>query len=335
MKKAVFLCDGPHIPDVFPPPVREQIAGLVDLYPDVIRSAELEARAAVLQEAQVVFSTWGMPALTEEQIARHLPRLEAVFYAAGSVQAFARPFLARGVMVFSAWAANAVPVIEYASSLIQLSLKGFLPVLSLTKQDWPAAQALAMSYPGAYGGVAVGILGAGMVGRGVLERLRALDVTTWAYDPYCPDDVLAALGARRAQDMETLFRQCQVVSNHVANLPTTREMLRYEHFMALPPRGAFINTGRNSQVHVPGLVRALTERPDLTAFLDVTDPDEPPSPDNPLLACPNLYMTPHMAGSMGLERGRQGQYMAQECARWLAGQPLRWQVTEEMLKTMA
>ena len=62
---------------------------------------------------EFIFSTWGMPAFTEEEIKSCLPSLKAVFYGAGTVQTFARPFLNCGVKVFSAWAANAVPVAEY------------------------------------------------------------------------------------------------------------------------------------------------------------------------------------------------------------------------------
>lgn len=335
MKKAVFLCNGDQIPTVYPPTVRQKLEAITRLHPAVITASAMKDHAAVLRDAEIVFSTWGMPQLSEEEIGQYLPSLRIVFYGAGSVQSFARPFLHRGIAVVSAWAANAVPVMEYAFSLIQLSLKGFLPVLSRTHADWRGANSLAQNYPGAYGGVSVGIVGAGMIGRGVLERLQKLDVTTVAYDPFCPAEVIEALGARKMDDLKALFAGSQVVSNHVANLPATREILRYEHFSAMPPYATFINTGRNSQVHVDGLVRALRERPDLTAFLDVTDPQEPPAPGNPLLTCDNLYLTPHMAGSMSRERGRQGAYMLQECERWLSGQPLRWSVSLEMLQTMA
>lgn len=54
-----------------------------------------------------------------------LSALRAVFYAAGSVQHFAREFLAAGAHVFSAWAANAIPVAEYAAAQILLANKGF------------------------------------------------------------------------------------------------------------------------------------------------------------------------------------------------------------------
>ena len=66
-----------------------------------------------LIDTEFIFSTWGMPKFTEDEIKKYLPSLRAVFYGAGSVQSFARPFLNCGVKVFSAWAANAVPVAEY------------------------------------------------------------------------------------------------------------------------------------------------------------------------------------------------------------------------------
>lgn len=335
MKKAIFLCDGPCVPSVYPKHVIRKLKTMVDLAPEVIRGNELHRYAAALRETELIFSTWGMPNLSEDEIEEHFPVLKGVFYGAGSVQDFARPFLRRGVAVFSAWAANAVPVIEFTSSLIQLSLKGFLPVCRMTHRNWLDARELASRYPGAYTGVSVGLIGAGMIGRGVMERLRILDVEVLVYDPYCRVSEVESAGAKKTDDLKELFAKSQVVSNHTANLPSTKELLRYEHFAAMPPYGTFVNTGRNSQVHIPGLMKALGERPDLTVFLDVTDPDEPPSPDNPLLGCDSVYLTPHIAGSMALERGRPGAYMAEECERWLAGRPVYWQVTPQMLDTMA
>lgn len=54
------------------------------------------------RDTRYLFSTWGMPAFREDEIRRCLPSLRAVFYAAGSVQSFAAPFLDAGVAVFSA-----------------------------------------------------------------------------------------------------------------------------------------------------------------------------------------------------------------------------------------
>ena len=63
------------------------------------------------KDTEYVFSTWGMPVFTEEEIKEYLPSLKAVFYGAGSVQSFARPFLNLGIKIFSAWAAFIAPIL--------------------------------------------------------------------------------------------------------------------------------------------------------------------------------------------------------------------------------
>lgn len=96
-------------------------------------------KASVLQDPEAfksteyIFSTWGMPSLDEKEIAGYFPNLKCVFYAAGSVQYFAEPFLKSGIKVFSAWAANAVPVADYTAAQIVLALKGFFASSRLNK----------------------------------------------------------------------------------------------------------------------------------------------------------------------------------------------------------
>ena len=85
---------------------------------------ELEARKEELQTVDYIFSTWGMLPLTKEQILTYFPNLKSVFYAAGTVQAFARPFLELGISVHSAWRANGIPVAEVTVSEILLANKG-------------------------------------------------------------------------------------------------------------------------------------------------------------------------------------------------------------------
>ncbi len=332
-KRAYLLSNSDALPRVYTPETLERLRSLVDLQPGFLTERDLEARAAELSQAEILFSTWGMPALSSERIAQALPRLEAVFYGAGSVQYFARPFLKNRVRVFSAWAANAVPVAEYAVAQIVLAGKGFYQaVRRYERQGREASAAYADALPGNYG-IRVGILGAGMIGRMVLERLRAYEYEVLAFDPYVSDEALARLGARRAS-LNEIFSTCQVVSNHVANLPATVGMLSYDLFSALPPGGVFLNTGRGAQVVEADLVRTLAQRPDLTAVLDVTHP-EPPQEGSPLLSQPNVFLTPHIAGSKGREVERMGAYMAEECARYLRGEPTLYEVTAQMLETMA
>ena len=103
-----------------------------------------------------------MAQLSREQISKCLPSLKAVFYAAGSVQYFARPYLECGVRIFSAWSANAVPVAEVTVSQIILANKGFFQTLHRDGAIWTEHDT-GCPYPGNYD-TPVGIIGAGMAG---------------------------------------------------------------------------------------------------------------------------------------------------------------------------
>ena len=181
--------------------------------------------------------------------------------------------------------------------------------------------------------IRVGLLGAGMIGRMVAERLRAYEYEVLIYDPFVSDETLAALGARRAT-LEEIFSTCQIISNHVANLPSTVGMIDEKLLRSMLPNATFINTGRGAQVDEAALACAMEECPNRTALLDVTFP-EPPDADSPLLRLPNVFLTPHIAGSLGQEVARMGAYMADECARILSGEAPRYEVTPAMLETMA
>ena len=274
-----------------------------------------------------------MPALTEAQIEAHFPNLEAVYYAAGTVQYFARPFLKRGVRVFSAWAANGVPVVEFTVAQIVLAGKGYFQSLRRYRErDRKAAFAYTMSLPCNYN-IRVGILGAGVIGREVMARLKAYQYEVLAYDPYVSDEVLSSLGAKRAS-LEEIFSTCQIISNHVANLPATVGMIDGKLLHSMLPNAAFINTGRGAQVVESELIAALKERPDRTALLDVTWP-EPPEEGSEFYTLPNVFLTPHIAGSQNNEWARMALYMVEEFERTEDHLPVRYEVTEKMLETMA
>ena len=111
-------------------------------------------------------------------------------------------------------------------------------------------------------------------------------------------------------------------------------MLTYKHFSSMLPYATFLNTGRGAQVVEEDLVSALTERPDLTAVLDVTYPE--PSPvGHPFYSLPNCFMTPHIAGSLGGEVVRMAEYMVDEYEALTEGRSVRYEVTLKMLETMA
>ncbi len=320
--KKIYLTEKPeHIRSVF------GVEGPVYSKEDILKDAK------AFENTEIIFSTWGMPVFSEEEIGRCFPSLKAVFYGAGSVQRFARPFLRRGVKIFSAWAANAVPVAEYTVAQIILANKGFFIGSRMTKTAvFSQAREKCAEYPGNYG-AKIGIIGAGMIGKLVIRMLKDYKLKVFVFDPFLSDEKAKELGVEKC-DLATLFSTCSVVSNHLADNDRTRGMLGGALFASMPQNATFINTGRGAQVVEKELCEVLKMRPDLTAILDVTFP-EPPEKDHPFYSLENCILTPHIAGSAGNEVRRMGAFMEEEYESFIKNEPCRYEVSEKMLETMA
>ena len=328
--KAMFLCDkAGSVEKVYATEVIRTL-GISD---KVYRKTDIISAKDDFKDTEVIFSTWGMPKFTEEELAEYLPSLKAVFYAAGTVQAFARPFLSRGVRIFSAWAANAVPVAEYTVAQIILANKGFFRTSRLMSAgDVGGARSVMGAYPGNMDET-VGIIGAGMIGKLVIEMLRPYRLKVKVFDPFLADAEAERLGVTKCT-LDELFAGCRVVSNHLANNEQTKGMLCGSLFQQMVPDSTFINTGRGAQVVEAELIETLKNRPDITAILDVTYP-EPPKAESEFFSLPNCILTPHIAGSIGNEVHRMSEYMLAEYRSYIKNEPCKYEVTEKMLETMA
>ena len=334
MKRAIFLCElSDKFEAVFPERLVEEIKKSVDTDGVLYGKKDILSSPEAFSDVSFIFSTWGMPTFTEAEIEKAFPALECVFYAAGTVQAFARPFLARGVKVFSAWAANAVPVAEYTVAEILLAGKCFYTQTRLmAEKKSEEAYALREACIGNYG-EKVGLIGCGMIGSLVAEALKVYDLEVLVYDPFLSDEKAEALGVKKAS-LDEIFSTARVVSNHLANNPQTQGILGYEHFSRMLPYSTFINTGRGAQVREDELIKLLSLRPDVTAVLDVTS-REPLPESSPLYTLNNCFLTPHIAGSLGGEVVRMAKYMLTECRAFLSGEKTHYEVTAKMLETMA
>ncbi len=332
--KSIFLCEEAHTPErVYSADTLDLLKEKAGLESTVYSRDTLESCKEAFSDTEYIFSTWGMTKLSESEIERYFPKLKCVFYAAGTVQYFARPFLNKGIKVFSAWAANAVPVAEYTVAQIVLANKGFFLTSRLQSTgETEKASIEKEKYPGNYSGT-VGIIGAGMIGKLVIEMLKSYSIRVKVFDPFLPDSKAQELGVTKCS-LDEIFSTCFVVSNHLANNKETQGMLKKEHFQAMLPYASFINTGRGAQVVEADLAEVLLDRPDLTALLDVTEP-EPPEKGHAFYTLPNCILTPHIAGSSGKEVNRMAEYMADEYLRFTGNEPCRYEVTLKMLETMA
>ncbi len=332
-QKAIFMTHAPYnINNVYSEATREKLAERLEFLAPVTSVEELEARKAELSEVEIIFSTWGMLPLSKEQITEFLPGLRAVYYGAGSVQYFARPFLELGIEVYSAWAANAVPVAEYTVAQIILANKGYFQRFHRASNEAWLNKNPGVAFTGNFRNK-VGLIGIGMIGSLVAEMLKAYELEVLAFDPFLPAEKAEKLGLKLVT-LEELFRDCTVISNHLANNPQTVGMLNGALFNLMKPNAVFINTGRGAQVVESDLIAALEAEPFRVALLDVTMP-EPPVAGSRLYSLDNVFLSPHIAGSLGSEVARMGEFMLADFLLRSSGSPTRWRVSLDMLATMA
>lgn len=329
IKSALFHNYAPVDGIVYPEPTLARLASLTDFYAERIDATNFDDHLSELADVEVIFATWGLMPF-EERHFQAMPKLKAVFYAAGNVKAFAQPLLDHDVILVSAWQANAIPVAEMCLSQILLSLRGYFRSV---RQYRETKELTAKSYhrPGVYGET-VGMLGMGKIGTRTRQLLNDYPLKVIAYDPF--------LTAERAQELDVenvsmidVFKRSAVVLNHIPDIARTRGALTAKHFSCLRDGATFINTGRGAQVIEEDLIRVLRERPDLTALLDVTDP-EPPVDNSPFWDLPNIINSPHIGGTIGDEVTRLSDLAIGEFERWVAGKPLTQQVTAEVFETM-
>ncbi|MEY4487925.1 MAG: hypothetical protein RIQ79_433, partial [Verrucomicrobiota bacterium] len=260
---------------VFPESIREELSGLCSLKVDCITPSDLTIHADALREVEFLFTSWGAPKLDAANLAL-MPKLRAVFYAAGSIKGIVTDeFWARNIPICSAWAANAVPVTEFTFAQIILGLKQvhrFSAVMRVARaRAWPEHY----EGVGAFG-TTVGLVSLGQIGRRVAQMLRQLEVKVLAYDPFCPPHVAKELGVTLVS-LEEVFSRSRVVSLHAPWLKETEGLITGALLATMPPGATFINTARGAIVNEPEMIAVLQNRHDLNAVLDVTWPEPAPA----------------------------------------------------------
>lgn len=321
----LYLLDATALPMVYGPGEQAAIARHVRMVDGPQTHESIARRPELLAHVDVLFTGWGSPTVDEAFLAA-APKLRAIFYGAGAVGGWITPAVwARGVQVTSAAVANAIPVAEYALATTLFSLKDGWALARRTRDErrFPDRD----QAPGCFG-TTVGLVSMGLVARAFARLLEPFDVDVVAYDPYLTDDDAARLNVELV-GLEELFRRSHVVSLHSPELPETVGMITGRMIDSMRRGATFINTARGSIVREAEMVEVLSRRPDLTAVLDVAE-TEPPVLSSPLYTLPNVVLTPHIAGSVGDECRRMGEYMVAELERFVAGRPLKWAVTPAM-----
>ena len=285
-----------------------------------------------VENCRIIVTGWGSPSF-DDAVVDAASELEFVVHSAGSIKHLFPPRLfKRGIRVSHAAGAIAPAVAEMSLALLLILLRQPHTMDRDLRAGRPWRETRDTTMGREVNGLRVGVIGAGYTGRYFIGMLRCLGAEVWVFDPYLGAEEADALGAR-AVGLDVLLRECPAVSLQAPPTDETHHMIGERELSLLQDGAVFINTARSWLVDQEALVRELASGRILAA-LDVFD--EEPLPDaHPFRQMDNVLLTPHVAGASAQARARQGQYAVDEIRRYLSGEELRYEVTLDMLDTMA
>jgi phosphoglycerate dehydrogenase-like enzyme len=145
------------------------------------------------------------------------------------------------------------------------------------------------------GGVTVGIVGFGAIGRAVARRLQGFGSRLMVYDPFVSTDTIASLGAR-STDLDSLMAEADIISLHCPEMPETFGLISRERIERMKPGALLLNLARASIVDDDALYEATRSGRLGGVALDVFR-DEPVQPHNRFVQLPNCLVSPHLGGA--------------------------------------
>lgn len=223
---------------------------------------------------------------------------------------------ARGITVIPASGANALSVAEYVIATAMLLLRGaYQSTADVVAGQWPRN---ALSSGREIGGKTLGLVGFGSIGQLTAKLAQGMGMNVIAHDAMmdAANPAFAQAGVV-CVGLDELTARADVISLHVPLIASTRNLFDAKRIAAMKPGAVLINSARGGVVDEAALAAALKSGHLGGAALDVFDVE--PMPAGGVFAgCPNLVLTPHIAGVSGESNERVSFMIAQRLLEELA-----------------
>lgn len=283
-----------------------EVVALDEDRPEDVARALVEADAVVVRTAPL-----RGPAITAAKhlkvIAKHGVGYDNIDVAAAT---------ARRIPVTVTASANATSVAEFAiAQILALAKLSAAMDAAVRRGDWGARHRLA---PLELAGKTLFVIGFGRIGTRVARRALAFEMRVLVFDPYVCASRIAEAGCQPVATLDAGLGQADVLSLHCPLTAETRGMIDGARLARLRTGALLVNTARGGLVDEPALAAALREGRLAGAALDVMVP-EPLPPDDPLLAAPNLLLSPHVAGVTAESARRMALEAAENVLAGLSG----------------
>ncbi len=147
-------------------------------------------------------------------------------------------------------------------------------------------------------GKKIGIHAYGNVGRNVARIAKGFGMEVYAFDPYCPDEVMQKDGVHPLTSVEDMYATCQVVSLHIPATAETKKSINCDLMGKMPKGAVLVNTARKEVIDEDCLLKIFETRPDFKYVSDI----QPGNHAELIAAYPDRYFsTPKKMGAQTSE----------------------------------
>jgi (S)-sulfolactate dehydrogenase len=222
----------------------------------------------------------------------------------------------RNIEVIPAIGANALAVAEYVIATAMMLLRGaYTSSAAVAAGQWPRTP---LSNGREIGGKTLGIIGFGGIGQITAKLAQGLGMRVIASDPAIDETASVWKTAGVTQRaLREVIAESDVISLHIPLVPQTRNLIGAAQLAMMKPYAVLINSARGGIIDEAALANALKEKRLGGAALDVFD-DEPLKAGSLLVDCPNLILSPHIAGVTVESNTRVSSMIAERVAAFLA-----------------
>ncbi|HEX5959069.1 MAG TPA: NAD(P)-dependent oxidoreductase, partial [Hyphomicrobiaceae bacterium] len=235
----------------------------------------------------------------------------------------------RGVIVATIGTANAPAVVEHTIAMMYALAKR-LPEFDRAVRAGDFTSKFKLDAQEVAGRTAL-IIGLGRIGSRLANALNALGLKCLGVDPAYSAAEIEAMGCEPVADFRTALPRADFVTLHCPLQANTRNLIGAAELAAMKPSAYLINNARGGVVDEAALLDAVNSRRIMGAGMDVLV-DEPPKPDNPLLACDRIILTPHSAATTLETAARSSIAVAENVCGYFDGQvPVDHVVNPEVL----
>jgi D-3-phosphoglycerate dehydrogenase / 2-oxoglutarate reductase len=220
----------------------------------------------------------------------------------------------RGIVVANAPESNSIAAAEHSLALM-LALFRNVPRadVSLAEGRWERS-----SFKGSeLYGKTLGVVGFGRIGQLVARRAQSFEMDVVAFDKFVTAERFRELGVEGLDDLEQLYERADVITLHVPKTPETVDLIDAEAIGAMKEGVRIVNCARGELVDLDALLAGLDSGKVGGAALDVF-PSEPFT-DHPILARPDVVVTPHLGASTAEAQDRAGIVTAEQVTAALNG----------------